>query len=966
MSDQRPGSRAKVAIPHATYRVQLHREFTFQDARAIVPYLAALGVSHLYTSPFLKARAGSKHGYDVVDHDALNPEIGTEADLDALIAALQAHGMGLMLDLVPNHMGVLKADNGWWLDVLEHGQASRYAAFFDIDWKPASEEFAGKVLVPILGDQYGTVLERGELALHFDPGAGELSLWYYEHRLPIRPVEYPRVLLADVDRLIHDASDGIADALRRIADKFAAVPVVAVPAGAARDAAQAGGEAKAALAALCAGEPEVTRFIEANVKAINGAVGDPPSFDALHALIKGQAYRLAFWRVAADDINYRRFFDINDLAALRAEREDVFAATHRRVLDLIGRRKADCLRIDHPDGLVDPVAYFERLQAAAGAALGQGAPIDARRRAVYLVIEKILAGHERLPPTWPVHGSTGYRFMNMVNGLFVDSRARARFDRLYAAFTDEHLDFDDVLRRSKTLIVVHALASDLNRLATALTRIAKQDRRTCDFTGNALRRALVEVVACFPVYRTYATATSISADDRRYIDWAIAVAKRRSTADETSVFDFIGAMLSRAQRPSDPGLAAVVDDFVQRFQQFTAPAMAKGLEDTSFYIFNRLASLNEVGGDPRAFGFTVQAFHRASVRRAKMWPNAMLATSTHDNKRGEDVRTRIDVLSEMPAVWRLALRRWRQFNRRHRTSIEGVLAPSRNDEYLLYQTLLGAWPLETLTQASLDAFRDRIKAYMLKAVREAKVHTSWVNAQPAYEDALARFVDGVLGTLEPNQFIHDLLPLQRRLAAVGCINSLSQTAIKLTSPGAPDTYQGTELWDLSLVDPDNRRPVDYAQRERMLRAFGSPGQSNGLGAELLASWPDGRVKLWLTWQLMQLRQRHAAWLQDAGYAPVRVQGAQRQCVCAYARSGDGAQLLCVVPRLWLNRVRDPEQWPVGAAFWEDTWLVLPRPGLEWRDVLTGEEIRAEPDAAGSRLALGVALASFPIGIFESA
>jgi (1->4)-alpha-D-glucan 1-alpha-D-glucosylmutase len=951
-------------IPRATYRVQLHREFTFRDVHAIVPYLASLGISHLYTSPFLKARAGSKHGYDVVDHDALNPEIGTEADLDALVAALQAHGMGLMLDLVPNHMGVLKADNHWWLDVLEHGQASRYAGYFDIDWNPASDELAGKVLIPILGDQYGTVLERGELALHFEPDAGELSLWYFEHRLPIRPAEYPRVLLSGIDRLSRDAPTRTEDALRRIADAFAAVPLDSVAGGAVRDAAEAGTEAKASLAALCAAEAGVTRFIEANVDTINGIAHEPASFDALHALIKGQVYRLAFWRVAADDINYRRFFDINDLAALRAEREEVFTATHRRALDLVRDGKADCLRIDHPDGLLDPGGYFERLQSAV-AALGGTARIDARGRAIYLVIEKILAAHERVPETWPVHGTTGYRFMNVVNGLFVDSAVRTRFDRLYASFIGEHLDFDDVLRRSKTLIIVHALASDLNRLAAALTRIAKRDRRTCDFTRNAIRRALVEIVACFPVYRTYATRTGITAEDRRHIDWAVAVAKRASTADETSVFDFVATTLRGDAWPSDLEVAAAVHEFVERFQQFTAPVMAKGMEDTSFYIFNRLTSLNEVGGDPRTFGFAVSAFHGASAERARTAPHTMLATSTHDNKRGEDVRARIDVLSEMPAEWRLALRRWRQFNRRHRTSVGGELAPSRNDEYLLYQTLLGAWPLEPLTQNALDAFRGRIQAYMQKAVREAKAHTSWVNPQPAYEAALARFIDGLLGTLEPNQFIQDFLLLQRKLALVGCINSLSQTVIKLTSPGVPDTYQGSELWDLSLVDPDNRRPVDYALREQMLRDLCVADTGGVRAAELLTNWSEGHIKLWVTWRLLELRRRRATWLERAGYLPIAVQGTHARRVCAYARSDDDMLLLCVVPRLWLDLVREPALWPIGAVIWGDTSLALPKRGLAWRNVLTNETAQAELNGEGTRLALGAALSSFPVGVFES-
>jgi (1->4)-alpha-D-glucan 1-alpha-D-glucosylmutase len=919
-------------IPRATYRVQLHRGFTFNDARRIVPYLAALGVSHLYASPFLKARSGSQHGYDVVDHEALNPEIGTEEEFEALCAALRAHGMGLMLDLVPNHMGVLKADNAWWLDVLEHGRASRYADYFDIDWNA----FGGKVLVPILDDQYGIVLERGDLALRFSPDDGELSLWFYEHRLPIRPASYPQLLLGHIDRVRSGAL-----ALRRVADMFARVP--SEP-GTRSDATQAAAAAKVALAALCVRKPEAAALIAANIERINGHAGDPGSFDALDALIDGQAYRLAYWRVAADDINYRRFFDINDLAALRAEREEVFDATHRRVLDIVARGRADCLRIDHPDGLLDPAGYFERLQRAVRGAIGRDA---------YVVIEKILAAHERLPPTWPVHGDTGYRFLNAVNALFVDHKARSRFDRLYAAFIGERLDFDIVQKRAKTLIVVHALASDLNRMANALTRIVKRDRHTVDFTGNAIRRALVEVVASFPVYRTYVANGTPSVDDRHYIEWAVAVAKRASTAGETSSFDLLSAVLCGQFQPGDPEVA----DFVARFQQFTAPAMAKGFEDTSLYIYNRLASLNEVGGDPRAFGSTVGAFHRATLARVKQWPHAMLATSTHDNKRGEDVRARIDVLSEMPAVWRLALRRWRQFNRRHRGTVNDEPAPSRNDEYLFYQTLIGAWPLVTLDQSALDAFRARIQAYMQKAAREAKVHTSWMNVQPEYEAALARFIDGALGPLEHNPFIADFLPLQSRIAKAACVNGLAQTAIKHTSPGVPDTYQGAELWELSLVDPDNRRAVDYAIREAMLRDI-----DTRTGSQWLAQWEDGGVKLWLASRLLALRKRRAQWFERAGYTPIPVRGTHEQRVCAYLRAGDGAYVLCVVPRVWQAIT---SEWPIGDA-WGDTTLVLPRSLHELRNALTGETCRAQLVDEDCHLRMSDALATFPVGVLESA
>jgi (1->4)-alpha-D-glucan 1-alpha-D-glucosylmutase len=770
--------------------------------------------------------------------------------------------------------------------------------------------------------------------------------------------------------LARDPSVGAeVEALRHGAAEFAAVPTHA---RGAQDgtAARKAGACKQSLAALCARAAGVARFIAGNVATVNGIAGEPSSFDALHALIKGQVYRLAFWRVAADDINYRRFFDVNDLAALRAERNDVFEATHRRILALVAEGKADALRVDHPDGLLDPAGYCARLQAAAQRALGARAQPDPRGRSIYLVLEKILAGHEHLPIAWPVHGTTGYRFMNVVNGLFVDTAARTRFDRLYASFTGLRAPFDDVARESKALIAVHSLASDLNRLASDLTRLAKRDRHTCDFTRNALRRALVEVAACFPVYRTYAVGSSSSDEDRRFVDWAVAVAKRYSTASDTSVFDFVGATL-RGDRQGDDAIAPAVHAFVARFQQFTAPVTAKGVEDTSLYVFNRLVSLNEVGGDPRAFGFTVSAFHGASQDRAQWWPHTMLATSTHDSKRGEDVRARIDVLSEMPAGWRLAQRRWAQMNRRHRSPVDGALAPSRNDEYLFYQTLLGTWPaqdaaMDDVDAAMVDALRERIQAYLQKATREAKVHTSWVNPHPGYEAALVRFVEGALAQPVRNRFVQDFRIAHRRIARHGCVNGLAQLLVKLTSPGVPDTYQGTELWDLNLVDPDNRRPVDYRQRAPWLQAMIAAGgrDATAQARELLEHWPDGRVKLWLTWRLLSLRRERATWFERAGYLPVNAVGTHAARVCAYARSGEGALLLCVVPRLWMALARDDAPWPLGAAAWADTALEVPGAPRAWRNLLTGEVVEA--GAAGgagdstSRLALGSVLSTFPV------
>jgi len=947
-----------VRIPRATYRVQLHRGFTFRDATAIVPYLSRLGVSHLYTSPFLRARPGSMHGYDVVDHDAINPEIGTETDLAALVAALRAHGMGLVIDLVPNHMGVLRADNRRWLDVLEHGSASEHADFFDIDWTPAPQAAEGRVLVPILADHYGVVLERGELVLRFDAAAGELSLWYHEHRLPIRPAEYPRVLLAGIGALEAQAGVTVAAELRAVADAFAAVPMQA---GDERGRpARLAAQAKARLAALCARVPAAHAHAAASVAAMQGTPGEARSFDALDALIAGQAYRLAFWRVAADDINYRRFFDINDLAAVRQERDDVFAATHARLLALVGRGDVDGLRIDHPDGLADPGAYFARLQAATRQARGAEAS-DARGRAIYVVIEKILAAHERLPAAWPVHGDTGYRFMAVVNGLFVDPGAASRFARLYAAATGERRDFTAILHASKALIVVHALASDLERLTALLTRIVRHDRRTRDFTANALRRALATLVAAFPVYRTYVGTRGASGDDLRHIDWAVGVAKRMSRQDEDSIFDAIARLLRDEWQPPADDVAALVREFVCRFQQLTAPAMAKGFEDTALYRYFPLAGLNEVGGDPRVFGATVAAFHRANTARARDWPQAMLATSTHDCKRGEDVRARLAVLSEMPGAWRLALRRWRKVNRRLRVTLDSGEAPSANDEYLLYQTLLGAWPNDEAPD--LAAFRARIQAYMQKAAREGKLRTSWINVDEPYERALAAFVDGLLGALDHNPFLADFLPLQQRIARAGCVNSLAQVALKLTAPGMPDAYQGSEAWDLDLVDPDNRRPVDYAWRERALAALAARQGDDTLPRELLDTWRDGRVKLWLTARLLDLRRDHPALFAHGRYAPVRVQGSRRDAVCAYLRSHAGRHVLCVVPRLWQRHADAGTAWPLGDAVWADTVVTLP-PGT-WRPVLGGTPLRADAGGAPSSHRVAHLFATFPVAVHLS-
>jgi (1->4)-alpha-D-glucan 1-alpha-D-glucosylmutase len=956
----------RAKVPRATYRLQLNRDFTLRHAIELVPYLARLGVSHVYCSPYLRARPGSTHGYDIVDHNQLNPEIGTDADLDEFVAALHAHGMGQVLDIVPNHMGVMGADNGWWLDVLENGPASVYADFFDIDWYPLNVTLSGKVLVPVLGDQYGAVLERGELKLAYDASLGSLDVWYYAHRFPIDPREYPRVLeralrLAPPQDLPDSAREEFASLIRT----FANLP--------GRDATSTEQRAerhrdkglhKRRLVALLAPHPQLQQGLDAAIGAFNGEPGKPASFDALHELIEQQAYRLAYWRVASDEINYRRFFDINDLAALRMENEAVFEATHRRVLDLVEAGKVDGLRIDHPDGLYDPEQYFRRLQERYALAASAG---GAQEWPLYVVAEKITAGHERLPKSWPVHGTTGYRFANLVNGLFVDTGARQRLERTYRAFTGDDEHWDDVTYYARRLIMRTSLASELTVLANRLLRIARADRRTRDFSYSTLRTALSEVVACFPVYRTY-VRDALSAADRRYLQWALKKARSRSQAADVSAFDFLeSVLLARPGAGDDPAMRQEMLAFIAKLQQFTAPVTAKGIEDTAFYRHFPLVSLNEVGGGPERFGMSVSGFHNASQSRARDWPHTMLATSTHDTKRSEDVRTRIDVLSEMTGPWRLALRRWSRLNRSRKRRVDGAEAPSRRDEYLLYQTLIGTVPMHQMDDTALGAYRERLQAYMLKAVREAKLHTSWINSNEAYEQALVEFVRGLLGRREGNLFLDDFLAAVQPIARFGLLNSLSQTVIKLTSPGVPDIYRGTESWDFSLVDPDNRRPVDYPRLAAMLdEVAGWDSTRDGLGRQvraLIETLDDGRAKLYVTWRLLGLRARHAELFRDGAYLPLRVVGAQADHVCAFARSWVGRSIVVVAPRLFASLPAAGAAPPLGPEVWQDTAIELEAlPPLDRVTcVLVGQTLTI---GAGRRIMLREALSHFPVAVFE--
>ena len=944
-------------MPRATYRLQLHGGFRFRDAAEIVPYLADLGISHVYCSPYLRARPGSTHGYDIIDHHSLNPEIGTRAELDAFVAALHAHGMGQIIDIVPNHMGVLGADNAWWLDVLENGRASVYAEFFDIDWRPANPDLADRVLVPVLGDHYGTVLARGDLMLGFEAATGSFSVHYFDHRFPLDPRDYPRILAHVLGAAsIAGVSGEALGELKVLMSAFASLPPRDVRGEEARAARNAGTQAcKRRLSQLVAAHGAMVQAIDGALRSFNGVADEAASFDLLHDLLEAQAYRLAFWRVASDEINYRRFFDINDLAALRMENEAAFEATHKFVFELVSAGAVDALRIDHPDGLFDPAGYFRRLQErvaavsprpgdgeGAGSGVGSGVGSGAGSGAVYISIEKIIAPFEAMPQSWAVNGTTGYRFANVVNGLFVDTAAEAQFSRLYRAFTGDVSSFEDVAMRSKRLVLRSALASELTVLASRLSRIARANRHTRDYTLNTLRHALTEVIVAFPVYRTYITMTDeVSAEDRRYIEWAVARARRRISAADTTIFDFIKSVLL-AEAAQDTAVAAEVRHFACKFQQVTAPVMAKGVEDTSFYIYNRLLSLNDVGGDPATFGYGVNAFHGASADRAAKWPHTMLATSTHDNKRSEDVRMRIDVLSELPAAWRLKLRRWSRLNRAKKRKVDGELAPSRNDEYLLYQTLVGSFPVEQNVDGLPD-YCARIEQYMLKAVREAKEHSSWASPNAEYEAAMAQFVRALLAHTGRNLFLDDFRAAVRPLIRLGMLNSISMLLIKLTSPGVPDTYQGNELWDFSLVDPDNRRPVDFALRRRLLSQLTS-------AQDAFRHLPDGRAKLYVVKTLLALRaQRHDLFLLG-GYTPLQASGQGGTHVVAYARRHAGGGAITIAGRLFASLGLQDDALPCGAAIWQDTRIELPflEEGCKLRNVLDARAHRVE--AGSVRLA----------------
>ncbi len=948
-------------FPRATYRLQFNSGFRFGDGRKIIPYLAALGVSHVYASPIFMARPGSTHGYDTVDHNRFNPEIGEMEEFEAFVGDLHEHGMGLILDFVPNHMGV-GPDNPWWVDVLEWGRKSPYESYFDIDWQGAEPALGGKVVLPVLGDHYGSVLERGELKIRFDRSAGAFSVSYYESSFPIAPRAYRGLLTKAAQRSLE-----VARFLAPVLEN----PGTAFSAGRHRLGRATLRDRMAAfkrdIARVALEQDSVIEAIEDSLVVLNGQAGHPESFDALHRLLEQQAYRLAYWRVASHEINYRRFFDINELAGLRMENPDLFDACHGLVRNLIERNMIQGIRLDHIDGLRDPEAYLKRLRAMTRSAMAKRAGKSRRSRRpggastpdFWILVEKILAPHESLRREWAVEGSTGYDFMTQVNEVFVDPRGERPLTRLYERFKENQDSFEDIVQDAKHLIMRESLASEVSVVAHALHRLAKQNRNTRDYSLIAFREALIRLVAHFPVYRTYVTSRGVSAEDRRDIDWAIGKARKTPRLPDTSIYDFLRDILTldilktapRGYRRRD------VLDVVTRLQQYTGPVMAKSMEDTAFYRYVRLVSLNEVGGEPTRFGSSPGVFHKANLRRVKEQPFSMLATATHDHKRGEDVRARLGVLSEIPREWGRKVLRWSRLNARKKTDVHGRGAPSANDEFLFYQIVVGAWPyeIEAPDFYGFDDFRDRIRNYMQKAMRESKSATSWSAPDEDYEGAVNHFMSRVLDLGQNRPFLDDVAAFVSQISPAGAVNGLAQTVLKLTSPGVPDFYQGSETWDLSLVDPDNRRPVDYDTLQRYLD--GDTGDDDSM--DCLKSWRDGRIKQHVIRRLLVFRRQNPELFFAGSYEPIAVSGPRADHVIAFARRYGRQTLVVVVPRLVHAMI--PDDGLPRPDGWGNTSLDLDTTGHSAENLFSG---RIETDMPDRNPKVSEILRSLPVAVFS--
>jgi len=945
-------------IPAATYRLQFHHGFGFSQAWSLVIYLYELGISDIYASPLFKARKGSLHGYSVTNPLELNPEIGSKKSFDNLVRKLKSRGMGLVLDIVPNHMAI-SGDNPWWMDVLESGPGSPYAVFFDINWFPPQPSLQGKVLLPILGKPYGQALEDQELVLKLDQDG--FAVHYWDHKFPLDPRTYQAVLkyrLEELEKALGAGNPAFLALVGLIAQIENLPPRQAASLKKLRERQRAKEIIKERLWLLYQGSPEVRVFLDANLKIFNGRRGDPASFELLDNLLADQAYRLAYWQVALEVINYRRFFSINDLIGIRVEDTRVFDATHELLFKLAAEDKISGVRIDHLDGLYDPPGYLALLQNR----LASLAKTQTAESGAYVVVEKILEAGEKLPEDWPVAGTTGYDFLDLVGGLFVEPEGYSQLQQIYAEFTGDPSDFRTVVYDKKKLIMASLFGGEIQSLGYQLGLLADEERTARDIPHSALTRSLFEVTACLPVYRTYIRSYEVSDRDRAYLEQAVKEARERNPWLHPGAFDFLQRVLTLdypLHFPEEKKQNWL--RFVMRWQQFTGPVMAKGQEDTALYVYNPLISLNEVGTSMGPV--SVEEFHRLNRERLQQWPHTMNATSTHDTKRSEDVRLRLHVLSEIPGQWATALERWRRFNHKYKVNLGEIEAPEARDEVMLYQTLLGIWPL---AQEEVPGLGPRLKEYLVKAVREAKVHSRWISPNPDYEKAITDFADKILASGTDNEFLPDFLAFQRRLAYLGALNSLSQVLLKIASPGVPDFYQGTELWNLTLVDPDNRRAVDFQKRRFYLDEVKDleSKKPKDMLADLLSRWRDGRIKLYLTYKALNFRRQNLELFQTGDYLPIGASGPHKDRVVAFARRRGQTWALVVVPRLLAKLVEaGSEEGPLGSGTWGQTGLILHQDApLTWQNVLTQESLKISRQGALKTLALKQVFASFPVAL----
>jgi (1->4)-alpha-D-glucan 1-alpha-D-glucosylmutase len=925
-------------IPSATYRLQFHKDYTFTTARSIVAYLSDLGISDIYASPIFKARAGSTHGYDVVDPTQLNPELGTPEEFAELVKEVCDRQMGWLQDIVPNHMAY-DSQNLWLMDILENGSDAESFEYFDIDWTPISETIPARVLAPLLGNFYAECLEQGDLQIAYEESG--LSINYFGLKLPVRLESYNRFIKNNLGQITRLLGRNHPDFIKLLGILYLVKNVSSEAKG--RELYDRISFVKSLLWELYNQNEIVKELFDANVLAFNGKVGKPESFNLLDELLGEQFYRLSYWKVGAEEINYRRFFTVNELISVKVEELKVFNKTHSLIIQLVEDGTFTGLRIDHIDGLYDPAQYLERLRDRVGD--------------TYITVEKILELSEDLPADWSIQGTSGYEFLNYVNGLFCCVKHQEQLTQFYSIFARVFTEYETLAADKKRLIIETNLAGDVSNLADRLKRIAGQTRLGGDFTLYGLKRALTEVLAFFPVYRTYIASDRVTESDRTVIQNAIALSKQK-VPQQVKELDYIEQLLLR-QNEEYLTEAQKSDrlNFIMRMQQLTGPLMAKGIEDTSLYIYNRLLSLNEVGGNPNQFGISLAQFHEFNQHKFKYWPHSMNATATHDTKRGEDMRARLNVLSELPEEWIDRVKVWADLNTDKKPKIAGKAVPNRNDEYFLYQTLVGAFPFE---DNKFDDFIERIKAYTIKSVREAKVHTAWLRPDSDYEDGYLAFIDAILATPQTNPFLHEFKPFQSQVAEYGILNSLSQVLLKNTAPGVPDLYQGDELWDLSLVDPDNRRPVDYDRRKTALNYIREQIDRDILALidELFTTRTDGKIKLFLTFQLLQARKKHRELFQQGDYMPIEVTGEFKEHVIVFGRQFEGKMAIAIAPRYFVGLVQ-PGVSPIGKDIWKDTSIQLPPSApINWTNIITAQPLKS----SSSLLSVGEVLTHFPTAL----